>query len=76
VAIVRQRDRGLVFAVYCPHHRSRVLLSADDIENIVNRPTGIDVHWRCPCGGAGVLRTGTEPTATQPEGGDACIPTW
>jgi hypothetical protein len=74
VAIERKRDRGLVFAVYCPHHGSRVLLCADDIETIVNGPRGIDVHWRCPCGWAGVLRTGAELMAIPPEEGVQCIP--
>jgi hypothetical protein len=64
-----------MFAVNCPHHRSRVLLWSDNIETIVNGPAGIEVHWRCPCGGAGVLRTGAPavPTAL-PEDRRTCIP--
>jgi hypothetical protein len=76
VGIVRKRDRGVVFAVYCPHHRSRVLLCADDIETVVNGPSGIDVHWRCPCGRTGVLQTGVEPMAEPAEEGVQCILTY
>jgi len=74
VEIGCKRDLGLVFAVYCPHHGSRVLLSADDIETVVNGPGGIDVHWRCPCGWAGVSQTGAELMAISTEEGVRCIP--
>jgi len=44
-----------MFAVNCPRHASRVLLFSDDIEALVDGPTGIDLHWRCRCGATGVL---------------------
>jgi hypothetical protein len=43
-----------MFAVYCPHHGARVLLSPDNIEAIVNSSSDLELHWRCSCGEAGV----------------------
>jgi hypothetical protein len=42
-----------MFTVYCPRHRSPVLLFADDIDQVVNGPDGIVLHWHCPCGETG-----------------------
>jgi hypothetical protein len=50
----RQCDHRYVFAVYCPGHRSRVLLFPDNIDALVNRPEVIELHWRCTCGASGV----------------------
>jgi hypothetical protein len=43
-----------MFVVYCPRHRSRVLLFPDNIEELINQPEGIDMHWRCSCGESGL----------------------
>ncbi len=43
-----------MFVVYCPRHQSQVLLFTDDIEAVVNRRPGIELHWHCPCGERGV----------------------
>ncbi len=45
-----------MFAVYCPAHRSRILMFADNIEALVNGPGGVEIHWRCGCGEVGVER--------------------
>src|ERR1017187_4326663 len=45
-----------MFAVYCPAHRSRILLFSDNIRALVNGPTGAELHWRCTCGAEGVKR--------------------
>jgi hypothetical protein len=47
-----------MFRAYCPTHGAEVLLSPLSIEAVDNRPDGIDIHWRCTCGTAGVLHTG------------------
>lgn len=47
-----------MFAVYCSVHRSRVLMFPDNIESLVNSPTGVEIHWRCGCGQAGVEHLG------------------
>jgi hypothetical protein len=43
-----------MFAVYCPGHRGRILLFAEHIEQLVNRASGVELHWRCSCGSAGI----------------------
>ncbi|MFI5041103.1 MAG: hypothetical protein ACHQNA_04525 [Acidimicrobiales bacterium] len=47
-----------MFAVYCPRHDKRVLLFEDNIEALINHPGGIELHWRCTCGAAGVAEIG------------------
>lgn len=47
-----------MFDVYCPEHRSRILLFAGDVEEIRNTEEGIEVRYRCPCGYRGVWLTG------------------
>lgn len=47
-----------MFDVYCPEHGSRILLFANDIEEIRNTENGVEVHYRCPCGYQGVWLTG------------------
>ena len=47
-----------MFSVFCPQHRSEVLLGNRGIERIVNDDTGIRVHWKCHCGHRGTPRTG------------------
>ena len=49
-----------MFSVYCPGHRQQVLLFSDNIESLVNRPSGVELRWRCTCGTAGVERVGRE----------------
>lgn len=48
----------MFFAVQCPGHGSSVLMFEHNIQGVVNTPTGIDVHYRCPCGHRGVWHTG------------------
>jgi hypothetical protein len=47
-------DDERMFVVYCPRHRSQVLLFPDNIEALINEPDGIDMHWRCSCGEFGL----------------------
>jgi hypothetical protein len=42
-----------MFAIYCSGHRSRVLLFSEQIEELVNRPDGVELRWRCTCGTTG-----------------------
>jgi hypothetical protein len=51
-----------MFTVYCNGHGSQVLLFAEHIQELANRPDGIALRWRCTCGTAGTVhiqRTGT-----------------
>jgi hypothetical protein len=48
-----EEQHGAMFSVYCPGHGSRVLLTSDNIEAVVNRPEGVELHWRCTCGEVG-----------------------
>jgi hypothetical protein len=43
-----------MFTVHCPHHGALVLLGPDQIEDLVNTPCGIELHWVCWCGEHGV----------------------
>ncbi len=53
-----------MFDIYCPRHRTRVLLGPRSIEALVNTPDGIVLEWRCHCGERGALPTGRRsPTA-------------
>ena len=47
-----------MFAVTCPRHRRRVLLSLSQIEDVHHDADGIAVHYHCTCGHHGVWRTG------------------
>ena len=47
-----------MFDVYCPGHQARVLLGSRSIETITNTEAGIEIQWRCRCGGHGTLVTG------------------
>lgn len=46
-------DNSDMFTIYCSGHDSRVLLFAEHIEELVNRPDGVELRWRCPCGTTG-----------------------
>jgi hypothetical protein len=48
-----------MFEVYCPGHRTKVLLDTSRIEAIHNTAKGPLVAWRCWCGARGALRSGT-----------------
>jgi hypothetical protein len=50
-----------MFLVYCPRHHARMLLSVDDIVELINRADGIDLHWCCSCGEEGVQRGVSRP---------------
>ena len=45
-----------MFDITCPVHGARVLLTADHIEGVVNRPDGIELRYRCWCGHRGTWR--------------------
>ena len=47
-----------MFAVYCPRHRSQVLLGHSSIQSVVNTRDGVVMHWECYCGAVGTMRTG------------------
>lgn len=47
-----------MFSVDCPKHGTKVLLGHRSIVALRNTAAGIEVHWRCPCGGEGHLLTG------------------
>ena len=55
-----------MFDIYCPGHRSRVLLGNRSIESIVNTANGIELHWRCRCGATGTEHTGRRSSITPP----------
>jgi hypothetical protein len=42
-----------MFVTYCSGHGNRVLLFPEHIEELVNRPSGIELRWRCTCGTTG-----------------------
>ncbi len=42
-----------MFTVHCSGHDSRVLLFPEHIEELVNRPDGVELRWRCTCGTTG-----------------------
>jgi len=50
-----------MFEVFCPAHRSRVLLSSSRIEAIRNTPEGPILDWHCWCGARGSLANGRRP---------------
>jgi hypothetical protein len=50
-----------MFAVYCPRHRSRVLLGHGAIQSVTNTAAGVVVRWECDCGAVGTMRTGRRP---------------
>jgi hypothetical protein len=52
-----------MFVVYCQGHRSKVLLFAEHIEQLVNLPVGAELHWRCTCGTAGTTRIKRDDTS-------------
>jgi hypothetical protein len=45
-----------MFAVHCPRHGKRVLLTTDDITAVHHTNTGITVAWECFCGERGTWR--------------------
>lgn len=50
-----------MFAINCPRHRSRVLLTASAVEGLDNTRDGVVVHWRCYCGARGEQRFARTP---------------
>jgi hypothetical protein len=57
--------------IYCPTHRSRVLLSASRIEAIRNTGDGPILDWRCWCGTRGSLVHGLRSTHRHTQAIDA-----
>jgi hypothetical protein len=47
-----------MFSVYCPGHRSEILLGRRSIDALRNTGDGIELHWTCRCGTRGVELTG------------------
>jgi hypothetical protein len=47
-----------MFAVYCPNHGRRVLLSEEAILALELVEGGIELRYRCTCGYEGTCRTG------------------
>lgn len=43
---------------FCEIHSGDVLISSDQVTQMVNTPTGIVVEYRCLCGARGRLVTG------------------
>ncbi|MFI5840649.1 hypothetical protein ACIA8K_13160 [Catenuloplanes sp. NPDC051500] len=52
-----------MFAIDCPQHRSRVLVSERRIRTIRNTERGILLDVECWCGRHVTLRTGRQETA-------------
>jgi hypothetical protein len=42
-----------MFDIYCPRHRTRVLLGPRRIETLAYTANGLFVQWRCYCGASG-----------------------
>ncbi len=55
-----------MFSVDCRRHGARVLLGPESIVALVSVADGIEVHWRCTCGEAGVWLTGTPRSVGEP----------
>jgi hypothetical protein len=53
-----KREESIMFDIFCPVEKLRVLLSASDILRIERTDKGIEIHYRCPCGHEGTLQTG------------------
>jgi hypothetical protein len=47
-----------MFAVHCPVIGSRVLIFRSQLRGLTSHALGIDLTFRCGCGGTGVWRTG------------------
>jgi hypothetical protein len=62
---VRQGDNRYMFTVYCSGHKNRVLLFSEHIEELVNRPDGVELRWRCICGTAGTKHIHRNPAPLQ-----------
>ncbi|MGH8993658.1 MAG: hypothetical protein ACRDZ7_19270 [Acidimicrobiia bacterium] len=43
-----------MFAVWCPRHRARVLLSQESILALHATPQGMSIGYRCTCGYEGL----------------------
>jgi hypothetical protein len=52
-----------MFTVYCTGHGSRVLLFSEHIEELRNRPGGMQLRWRCTCGTTGTTLIPRDETA-------------
>jgi hypothetical protein len=57
-------EEAAVFEVYCPGHRSRVLLDMSRVEALHNTGDGPMLDWRCWCGTRGSLLRGRKPAPT------------
>ena len=54
-----------MFDIYCPTHRSRVLLGPGRIEALRNTPDGPTIEWRCYCGTRGTHSFARRPRTVQ-----------
>src|SRR5687768_16644675 len=55
-----QQEHGPMFTVHCDRHGARVILTNRSITGLVNTAAGIELHWRCPCGGEGIELLGQD----------------
>ena len=53
----------MLFAVFCPSHETKVLMTEYNVTDVHNSPSGIEVHYRCSCGHEGVWETGRSRVA-------------
>ena len=54
-----------MFAIYCPKHASRVLMTERHIRSMRNTPHGILLDVECYCGTHVTIRTGRKATAAR-----------
>jgi hypothetical protein len=46
---------GMFFSAYCSDAGAEVLLGPDNVLDVGHGPFGLELHYRCYCGQAGVL---------------------
>lgn len=54
-----------MFAVDCPAIGTRALIFASQVRSVANHDHGIDVAFRCVCGGSGTWRSGANAAGEQ-----------
>lgn len=54
-----------MFAVDCPTIGARALIFASQVRSVTNHDHGIDVAFRCVCGGSGTWRSGVKTAGEQ-----------
>ena len=46
---------GMFFSAYCQESGTNVLLGPDNFVDLLDGPSGFELHYRCHCGRDGVL---------------------